>query len=303
MKRMWRSIIVLTLATAWWTGVAFAAGFARPELIVSTQELSGLIGNPKVKILDARGAESYKAGHIPGAISLPVPATMQKDRWVPAVLAPVDALAALLGGKGIGPEDTVVVYDEAVGIFAARLFWTFDVLGHPKVRLLDGGMSKWAKENRPISKDSPSFAPTRYTPKPNWTKHADAAYVLVNLSNPKVALLDNRSPREFSGEAPSQGVRRAGHIPGAKHLDSDDHLAASGGMRVFKGAGELARAYAEAGLTKDKEIITYCRTGVRGSLGYLGLRLLGYPKVRLYDASMIEWGNRPELPIEKTGKN
>ncbi|MEK6709785.1 MAG: sulfurtransferase [Nitrospinota bacterium] len=302
MKRACLYLLAGLLAIAGWTGGASAAPYARPELLVSTQQLAGLLQDPEVKILDARGAEEYKAGHIPGAISLPVAATVQNERWVPAVLAPMDKLVALLGGKGIKPTDTLVVYDEAVGIFAARLFWTFDVLGHPKVRLLDGGMSKWAKEGRPISQEVPSPAAAQYTPKPDWTKFADAAYVLVNLNNPRVVLVDCRSPREFSGEVASQQVKRAGRIPGAKHVDSDDHLVESGGMKVFKNADELAQAYAKAGASKDKEIITYCRTGVRGSLGYLGLRLLGYPTVRLYDASMIEWGNRPELPVEKTGK-
>ena len=102
-----------------------------------------------------------------------------------------------------------------------------------------------------------------------------------------------------AGEVASRQVKRAGRIPGAKNVDWEWNLTTVEGVKVLKGADELAKLYEGAGATKDKEIIVYCRTGMRSSHAYLALRLLGYPKVRNYDASMIEWGNRPELPIEK----
>jgi thiosulfate/3-mercaptopyruvate sulfurtransferase len=298
MKRGW----ILVVAVLVVTGVAWpiwAADYARPELIIATEELAGLLANPEVKILDARGEDDYKAGHIPGAISLPSPKTQYVERGVPGVLAPVEKLEALFGDLGIKPTDTLVLYDDIVGEPVARLFWTFDVLGHAKVRVLNGGMSKWAKEGRPISKDAPSLAPVKYTAKPDWSKFADAAYVLVSLKNPQVALVDNRGPKEWSGEVASRQVRRAGRIPGAKNVDWELNLTTVEGVKVLKGADEMAKLYEGAGATKDKEIIVYCRTGMRSSHAYLALKLLGYPKVRNYDPSMIEWGNRPELPIEK----
>jgi len=298
MKRGWSlAIAVLVLVGMGWPG--WAADYGRPELIVSTQELADMLASAEVKILDARGADDYKAGHIPGAISLPSPRTQYVERGVPGVLAPVEKLEALFGEAGIKPTDTVVLYDDIVGEPVARLFWTFDVLGHAKVRVLNGGMSKWAKEGRAISKDAPSITPAKYTAKPDWTKYADAAYVLANLKNPQVALVDNRGPKEWSGEVASRQVKRAGRIPGAKNVDWEWNLTTVEGVKVLKSADELAKLYEEAGATKDKEAIVYCRTGMRSSHAYLALKLLGYPKIRNYDASMIEWGNRPELPIEK----
>ncbi len=298
MKR-WRMLAITVLVTAGLIGHALAADYARPELIVSTEELATLLAGPAVRVLDARGAEDYTAGHIPGAISLPSARTQHVERGVPSVLAPVEKLEGLFGELGIKPTDTLVLYDDIVGEAAARLFWTFDVLGHAKVRVLNGGMSKWAKEGRPISKEPPSIMPAKYTARPDWTKFADAAYVLVNLQNPQVALVDDRSPKEWAGEVASRQVKRAGRIPGARNVDWEWNLTTVEGAKVLKGADELARLYEGVGATKDKEVIVYCRTGMRSSHAYLALNLLGYPRVRNYDASMVEWGNRPELPVEK----
>ncbi|MBI2131364.1 MAG: sulfurtransferase [Candidatus Tectomicrobia bacterium] len=291
------------LAIIGWTGLAAAAEYARPELFITTDELAGLPGKPETKILDVRGTEAYKAGHIPGALSLPRQHTQYRERGVPDLMAPVENLEESLGKLGIRPTDTLVLYDETASLEVARVFWTADVLGHAKVRILNGGMSKWAKERRPISKDTPAVTSASYKAKPDWTKFADAAYVMANLKNPKAAIVDSRTSREWSGQVASMAVRSAGRIPGATNLDSDLTLTSEGGTKLLTSAGELAKLLEGAGAKKDKEIIVYRRTGVRASANYLALKLLGYPKVRVYDASMIDWGNRPELPIEKSAKN
>ena len=94
-------------------------------------------------------------------------------------------------------------------------------------------------------------------------------------------------------------MRRAGQMPGAVNVDWEWNLTTVEGVKVLKSADDLVKPYADAGATKGKGIIGYCRAGTRSSHAYLALKLLGYPKVWNYDASMVEWGNRPELPIEK----
>ncbi|MBI3015270.1 MAG: sulfurtransferase, partial [Candidatus Tectomicrobia bacterium] len=212
-------LTLLVLAILGLVGSGWAADYARPDLIISTDELAGILTHPEIKILDARGPEDYKAGHIAGAIPLPHGKTQYVERGVPGVVAPVERLEGLFGELGIRPTDTLVLYDDIVGEPVTRLFWTFDVLGHNKVRVLNGGMSKWAKEGRPVSKEETAIAPAKYTAKPDWTKFADAAYVLVNLKNSQVALVDCRGPKEWSGEVASRQVKRAGRIPGAKNVD------------------------------------------------------------------------------------
>lgn len=301
-KKGWILAVALVAALGW-LGFASAAEYARPELLISTDELATLLDKADVKILDARSPEAFKAGHIPGALSLPRRSTQYRERGVPEIVSPVGKMEAAFGKLGIRPTDTLILYDETATREVARVFWTADVLGHAKIRVLNDGMSKWAKERRPISREAPSVTPASYKARPDWNKRADAAFILANLKNPQVMILDSLSARAWSGAVASKGVKRAGHIPGAVNVDSDLTLVSQGGTKLFKGAAELAELYEKAGVSKDKEVIIYCRTGVRASANYLALRLLGFDKVRVYDGSMIEWGNRPELPLEKSATN
>jgi len=291
---MWQWIVVV-----FFLGVLSWAGQAWAGVLVSTDELAGLLTNPDVKIVDARSPEDYAAGHIPGALSLFARKLQYAERGVPEILVPVEQAESLLGGLGITPANTVIVYDDTIWEPAARVFWTLETLGHQKVRVVNGGMSKWVKEGRPVSKDVPPITPAKYVAKPDWSKYADAAYIMARLKDPGVALVDHRDQRQWSGQVASRQVRRAGRIPGGVLVDPELLIASKDGIKVFKDVPDIAKMYADAGATREKEVISYCRTGMRASVGYLALRLLDYPKIRMYDGSMIEWGNRPELPIEK----
>lgn len=292
MRTILMSLFVVLIS---WPGSAAAGVF------VSTEELAGLLENPDVKVVDARSPEDYAAGHIPGAVSLFVRKLQYTERGTPAILVPVAEAESELGLVGITPAHTVVVYDDTVWEPAARVFWTLEVLGHQKAVVLDGGFSKWVKEGRPISKEAPAVSAARYTANPNWAKYADAAYVLSKVKDPAVALVDHRDQRQWSGQVASKQVKRAGRIPGATLVEPELFLETKDGVKVFKSEADIAKLYADAAATKDKqEVITYCRTGMRASIGYLALRTLGYPNIRMYDGSMIEWGNRAELPLEKS---
>jgi thiosulfate/3-mercaptopyruvate sulfurtransferase len=298
MKRQWIGPVVLLL-TVFVVSAAGAADYARPELLISSEELATLLGKPDVKVVDTRDAEDYAAGHVEGAVSLPRKQTQALDRGVPDVVAPVEKLEGLLGRLGIAATDTVVVYDDMVGEPVARVFWTLELLGHGKVRVLNGGMRKWAIEKRPVSKEMPAVTPVKYTAKPDWTKIADAAYVLTAVGKPEFQIIDTRSAREWAGDVASRQVKRAGRIPGAVNVDWEANLTTVDGVKVVKPADQLAAVYAGVGVTPDKETLVYCRTGMRSSHTYLALKLLGFTKVRNYSNSMIEWGNRAELPLTK----
>lgn len=281
-----------------WGDEAKAKGYANAALLASGQEVADHLGDAGVRILDARTPDRYAAGHIPGAVNLPVVEITRTINGVSGMLAPVPELEKILGGRGVTRETRVVIYDDFGGDQATRVFWALEFLGHPRVSVLQGGFGLWQREGRPIARGQVAPAPVRFVAAPDPAKLADLAWVKAHLDDRGVVLLDSRSPEEFDGEVPGRDVARAGHIPGAVNVDWVRNLTSTE-PRQFKSGSDLARLYRRAGFTPDKEILVYCRTGVRASHAYFALRLLGYPKVRLYDGSFVEWAADPSLPVAR----
>ena len=255
-------------------------------------------GAKRPLILDLRPPEAYTAGHIPGAIHL--------DLWGLSLIdtdpAPLTAfmwmVEHVLAVHGVQASTPVVVYDEHSGMRAARAFWFLEYFGHPSVRLLDGGFNAWTAAGLEVTRDA--------APPPNseWTgsrqSHKLATYRDVRnaLGRNDSVILDTRSDSEYSGT--QVRARRGGAIPGAVHIEWIRNLDPTG---RFKSPGELRQMYEDAGVTPDREVITYCQGGYRAAHSYLVLRLLGYPRVRMYIGSWKEWGDREELPIEIPKRN
>ncbi len=284
-------------AQCWGQG-ARVDGYANPSLLASTQEVADHLEDAGVRIIDARSPERYAAGHVPGAVSLPVGEITRTVGAVPAMLAPVEEVARALGERGVTRGAHLVVYDEVGGVEATRLFWALEYLGHARASVLQGGFVLWAREGRPVTREAPRLSPARYEAAPDASRLVDLRGVQAALGDPGVVLLDARSPEEFEGKVAGSGVVRAGRIPGAVNVDWTRHLAATDPPRI-KGAADLARIYARAGVTANKTVIVYCRTGVRASHTYFVLRLLGYPDVRLYDGSFVEWAAAPGAPVAR----
>lgn len=249
-------------------------------------------------LLDARPAEEFAAGHLAGAIHL--------DLWGVSLIdtsdAPLRAFMWMIGHlcslRGVTPDRPVVIYEAHSGIRAARVFWFLEYLGHPDVRVLDGGVPAWTGAGLPLTTEALAPVPSTWHGEPHPSLLATWSDVKDRLGNPGTAIIDTRSDEEYYGEAVR--AKRGGAIPGAVHLEWTNNLAADG---TYKSADDLRAMYEALGVTPDREVVTYCQGGYRAAHTYLALRLLGFPRVRSYTGSWKEWGDREDLPIERPARS
>jgi len=212
-------------------------------------------------------------------------------------------LEELLGKSGIDNATTIVLYGDNNNWFAAWAFWQLKIYGHDDVRIMDGGRKKWVAESRDLSTDAATFpAKTYHASGPDLSLRAFLPEVQKAVAGKKAALVDVRSPQEFTGEilAPPglpETCQRGGHIPGAKSIPWGKNCNDDG---TFKSPDDLKAMYAAQGISGDQPVIAYCRIGERSSLTWFVLKhLIGFADVRNYDGSWTEWGNLVGAPVEK----
>ncbi|MBM2826030.1 MAG: Rhodanese-related sulfurtransferase-like protein precursor [Dehalococcoidia bacterium] len=269
--------------------------YPRPELLVDTQWLAEHIGDPDLRIIDARAASRYAAGHIRGAVNLPVARLDDPVNPVRSMPLPAARIATMLGGMGIGNGDAIVIYDDQGSLMSSRLFWVLDYYGHSRLSILNGGIAQWQADGEELTAETPQHPTKEYRAAPNPEKLALKSDVQQRLGQPQACFLDVRSREEFTGKMVQ--AARGGHIPGAVNVDWTQALTQEA-LPLFKEADVLSDIYTQVGATKDKEVITYCQGGMRAAHTYFVLRLLGYDKVRNYTGSWGEWGNDPSVPTE-----
>jgi thiosulfate/3-mercaptopyruvate sulfurtransferase len=235
-----------------------------------------------------------------------------KIDWVADLNDPVvrdyldaERFAALLASKGISNDTTVVFYGDKNNWWATYAFWVFKLFGHQDARILNGGRAKWIAEGREVTREVPDYSVGTYVA-PQRDDASIRAFrddVREHIKQSGTALVDVRSPQEFSGERthmpeyPQEGTLRGGHIPTAVNVPWAQAVREDS---TFKSREALEELYGNLGVTPDKDVISYCRIGERSSHTWFVLTyLLGYPRVRNYDGSWTEWGNSVGLPIEK----
>jgi len=278
-------------------------GYVHPEVLVDADWVEAHLHDPNVRLIEVDvDTKAYDQGHIIGAVGF----NWQKELQDQVVRSPIspEHLERLLSSAGVDNNTTIVLYGDNNNWFAAWALWIFKYYGHNDVRLLDGGRVKWLADKRELTTEIPSYEPKTYhVGAPQAEIRAFRDQIFPKLGQPGIALVDVRSPGEYSGELlapanlPQEGAQRGGHIPGAANIPWSSAVQADG---TFKSADELSAIYGSKGVTSDKEVIAYCRIGERSSHTWFVLNyLLGYPTVRNYDGSWTEWGSLIGAPIEK----
>jgi thiosulfate/3-mercaptopyruvate sulfurtransferase len=262
---------------------------ARTSYFAGTDWLASHLDD--VVVVDARPQFFHSQGHIPNAVSLPLFS-------IAGAAGSADAIAARLGRIGIARDSPLVLYDDGASPTASHVAFLLEEIGHPSFAVLDGGITKWARNGFDIEYSSVELPPVDYgTPRPVPGMTATTEDVLDALDDPGTVIVDVRHPSEYLGVQPT--ARRNGHIPGAVNIDWSNNLQSDEGVAHLRPAEALRRLYDEGRVTADKKIILHCQSGNRSTFTWLVLKELGCHNVLNYANGWQEWGNRLDTPVEE----
>lgn len=279
------------------SGAKTSDTYPNAQLLADTKWVEEHLKDTKVRILDVR-SKGYEAGHIPGAIAFN--SGQLKDSKNNTIVDK-DKFTEIFQALGVNADTTVLVYDEGNGNGATRVFYALEYYGlKDKVKLLNGGFPAWQAAGKEVATDVPTVAAKgTFTAVPN-DKLITTKEELQKLDLKGCVLLDVRSAKEYSGED-LRGNKNGGHLKGAVNKEWSDAIDSNpaDGVPKFKAYPELKALYENVGVVKDKTIIPYCQTNIRGAHTYFTLRLLGYSDVAPYEGAWAEWGNADDTEIVK----
>lgn len=248
---------------------------------MSASELRLGLNRQTTLLIDTREPEDYWKGHLPGAVNLP-PSSMEWSLAVAAgkeihhLLAPVEQITPLLCFVGIRRDSSVVLYDEGASYLAARVFWILDYFRHPDISILDGGLSAWRMIRGPLDTETVDPGRGDFVPDPDSGKIAEFRRVRSGRNG---GVIINTLPKaSFKREA----------IPGSVNIPYTDIYQSQKPHRL-RTPEELQDLFKQVSVSPEQEVVLYCGIGYTASLLYLAARVLGYPRVRLYDGSLAEW--------------
>jgi thiosulfate/3-mercaptopyruvate sulfurtransferase len=276
------------------------AGFPESRYLIDAHGLQ--TRQREAILLDLRPAEHFALGHIEGSRHLDLYGVSLTDSSAAPLEAFLSMLRILFGTRGITNDRPVVVYDHESGERASRAVWLLAVLGHPDVRLLDGGTAAWTAAGGRLVRTTAASPPVDPAKAPPTPAPYDGAFDLDLLAtrcdvhraidDEATVIVDVRRQSEYRGI--EQRARRAGTIPGAVHVFWREHLDQAGAFRSPEAIREL---YVSRGITPEKNVIAVCHGGYRSANTVIALKSLGFPRVRNYVGSWGEWGNRDDSRI------
>ncbi len=281
-----------------WVSIASAKYTGLNRILVDTQWLIQHQQDPDLLVVDARSADDFKAGHIPGAVNIPVSDTFNPLVHIDKV-GNIKYIAALFSRAGVHNDNAVVIYDGNTYIDAGRVFWVFEVYGHKNVMLLNGGIQGWLKySQQTLSQKAIKLRPSKYIPAIDPQRFITKFSMRLAVEDKEKLIIDTRSKEEYLGEK-SIAVR-AGHIPNAINIPWTENFVVIDGVQMLKSLEDLREIYDP--LVKNKRVILYCNKGKQSSFSYTIMRQLGHDAAH-YDGSWFEWGNDTSLPIETNNFN
>jgi thiosulfate/3-mercaptopyruvate sulfurtransferase len=278
--------------------------------LVTVDWLAQHLDDETVRVVDIRGRvlppseplphyyahrEAYEAAHIPGAVFVDWTTDIVEPGSPSQDILNAEDFGRLMGRLGIGAGTQVVAYDDADGMFAARLWWALRYYGHESVAVLDGGWKLWTARGLPTTAEVVQPHEASFIPRVNAGLRQTSATVSQRTAD--TALVDVRSPAEFRGEV--SRARRRGHIPGAVNVPRTALVNPDG---TLKAPDELRQLFVDAGVRLESPaVIAYCNAGVSASYGLLALEAAGFRQASIYDGSWKDWGNDENLPVEPAG--
>jgi thiosulfate/3-mercaptopyruvate sulfurtransferase len=274
-------------------------------LLITPEELAAHLDDPGWVVFDTRhdladpekGRRAYAVSHVPGAYFLHVDADLSGEKTGANGRHPLPATGAfaeIMNTRGVGRGIQVVAYDDTGGMYASRLWWLLNWLGHGKVALLDGGYSRWQREGFAITSEAPAHRPGKFVPQPRLGASVDAHYVSAFGRDARIALIDARAAERFEGRAePLDPV--AGHIPGAVNRFWQLNLAPDGN---FKPGAALREEFGKLLAGRDPaSAIHTCGSGVTACHNLFAMELAGLGGSRLYPGSWSEWCADPARAV------
>ena len=277
-----------------------------PGTLVSTQWLETHLKDPDLRVLDASWylpdagrdpRNEYLAAHIPGARFFDIDGIADHRSSLPHMAPPPEKFISRMRAMGVGDGHQVVVYDSAGLFSAARVWWTFRLMGKTDVAILDGGLRKWQSEGRPVEDVLPVIRDRHMTVQRQASLSKDVTQVAHASKLGDTEIIDARSAARFRGEVPEpRPGLRSGHIPGSRNVPYSTLLNPDGTMKDLAG---LRAAFAGAGVDLTRPAITTCGSGVTAAILSLALERLGHRNHALYDGSWAEWGMYHDLKLAK----
>lgn len=251
-----------------------------PGLVVAIDWVMQHLEHPALRLIDVREADAYAESHLPGAVHLALPEITGIRDGVPGMLIPAAAFAARMSAAGVDKSKTVVLYDDNWGMPAARVLWALARFGFTNAAVLNGGWDSWQEQGHPQSTTPVIPVPTQFPLVNRDEQLAERAWLLDQAGRDDLVIIDTRTPNEYN----------QGHLPNAINWDWMNGVPV-GGWELMRPVAALRTELAELGVSPEKEIVTYCRSGVRAAHTYLLLRALGFERVRNYDGSWLEWSH------------